>query len=595
MSGQAEKVLAVAKAEVGYREGISNGHYNNHQKYSPAVPGLEWSQGMAWCQTFQAWIFLKAGIANLGPVTASCATGVSWFKSRNRWSEWPAIGGMVFFGPGGGSHVGIVYKYDANSIYTVEGNTSGGGSSVSNGVYLKVRPRRDAYTYGYGLPRYSEGITTADPGKNGAAGFHFKATATSPASTVVVPEPEPLPGLYVVVKDDTLWSLARRFKTTVSQLKTWNKLTSNALAIGQKLKVTSTAVKTHKVVRGDNLWSIATRYTSTVKAIKSLNNLKSDVLSIGQVLKIPSPSASPPPPVTAPNQVLVLVNKERAKEGKKPLVEDALLTKYALAWSKQMSDENKLYHSDLSFAGNARGENVASGYTSAAAVVTGWMNSPGHRTNIMSSGFTKMGIGRVGNYWTQVFASGTVASTPSAPKPTTEPKPASDVSASGVISTKDITFNRNTRTGTLESWVKEAAAKAGVTYSAAWLAGYKVGIQRESSGNANAANVWDVNAKTPAGYSKVKDYGDGYYRDGSIRKLNGALTHFQCSRGIVQCIPQTFAKYHAPGTSVNIYDPVASIAASMRYVMDEYGVLKNGSNLQQKVSQFNPNKAPGWY
>lgn len=78
-------------------------------------------------------------------------------------------------------------------------------------------------------------------------------------------------------------------------------------------------------------------------------------------------------------------------------------------------------------------------------------------------------------------------------------------------------------------------------------------------------------------------------------RLNGALTPFQCSRGIVQCIPQTFAQRHAPGTSVNIYDPVASIAAAMRYVRSRYGVAVDGSNLAKKVQQFDPNRRPHGY
>ncbi len=63
----------------------------------------------------------------------------------------------------------------------------------------------------------------------------------------------------------------------------------------------------------------------------------------------------------------------------------------------------------------------------------------------------------------------------------------------------------------------------------------------------------------------------------------------------MQCIPQTFAQRHAPGTSVNIYDPVACIAAVMRYVRKRYDVAIDGSNLAGKVQQFDPHRDPRGY
>ncbi|MFE9497279.1 peptidoglycan-binding protein [Streptomyces collinus] len=159
-----ENVVSILNKEVGYHEGKSNGHWNNQQKYSTAVPGLEWSQGMAWCATFAAWVFQKAGVQKGGyPVTASCAYGVSWYKKQNRWSFYPAIGAQVFFGAGGGTHTGIVYDYDDTYIYTIEGNTNLNGSAEGDGVYKKKRERKSSYTYGYGLPLYPEGIKSADP------------------------------------------------------------------------------------------------------------------------------------------------------------------------------------------------------------------------------------------------------------------------------------------------------------------------------------------------------------------------------------------------------------------------------------------------
>ncbi|WP_328691411.1 peptidoglycan-binding protein [Streptomyces phaeochromogenes] len=156
-------IVEIAKKEVGYHEGKSGGHWNNDQKYSDQVPGLEWSDGMAWCATFVYWCAYKASAGSLFPKTASCATGVSWYKKANRWSEYPAKGAQVFFGAGGGTHTGLVYDYDDTYVYTVEGNTNLTGSPEGDGVYFKKRLRRDSYVYGYGLPKYPDGIESADP------------------------------------------------------------------------------------------------------------------------------------------------------------------------------------------------------------------------------------------------------------------------------------------------------------------------------------------------------------------------------------------------------------------------------------------------
>ncbi|MFG2670859.1 CHAP domain-containing protein [Streptomyces sp. NPDC048445] len=171
MTGTAADVARIAAAEIGYHEGKSGGHWNNKTKYAPAVAGLEWADWQAWCATFVSWVAMTAGAAALFPRTASCAAGVAWFKARDRWSEYPAIGSQVFFGPGGGSHTGLVVSYDATTITTIEGNTNTSGSAEGDGVYRKVRQRRDTYVYGYGYPAYPGGIKTADPDwKNSSSG-----------------------------------------------------------------------------------------------------------------------------------------------------------------------------------------------------------------------------------------------------------------------------------------------------------------------------------------------------------------------------------------------------------------------------------------
>ncbi|MCX5237216.1 CHAP domain-containing protein [Streptomyces prunicolor] len=163
MTTQAQKILGIARAEKGHHEGRKSGHWNNDQKYSDQTPGLEWSDFQAWCATFVSWSAMKAGLAALYPRTASCETGVAWFKRRKQFSTYPAVGAQVFFGASGGTHTGLVYDYDDEFIYTIEGNTNDDGGAEGDGVYEKKRRRKDSYVYGYGYPAFAEGIKSADP------------------------------------------------------------------------------------------------------------------------------------------------------------------------------------------------------------------------------------------------------------------------------------------------------------------------------------------------------------------------------------------------------------------------------------------------
>ena len=106
---------------------------------------------------------------------------------------------------------------------------------------------------------------------------------------------------YTVKKGDTLYGIAKNYKVSVDTIIEDNALKNNNLSIGQNLKIrtdssvvescfgddyTPSIDKTYTVVKGDSLYSIAKKFNTTVDSIKNKNNLKSNILSIGQVLKI---------------------------------------------------------------------------------------------------------------------------------------------------------------------------------------------------------------------------------------------------------------------------------------------------------------------
>ena len=98
---------------------------------------------------------------------------------------------------------------------------------------------------------------------------------------------------YTVISGDTLYSIANKLDTSISELKKINNLSSDILSIGQVLKVPTKVIDLgdtdiYEVVPGDTLYSIANRYGITIRELKELNNLTSDILSIGMLLNVPS-------------------------------------------------------------------------------------------------------------------------------------------------------------------------------------------------------------------------------------------------------------------------------------------------------------------
>lgn len=98
---------------------------------------------------------------------------------------------------------------------------------------------------------------------------------------------------YKVMKGDTLYGIAKKLDTSVDELKKINNLTSNALSIGQILKVPTKTIdlgdtEIYQVQKGDTLYGIANKYGISLSELKAINNLNNDNLTIGQLINVPS-------------------------------------------------------------------------------------------------------------------------------------------------------------------------------------------------------------------------------------------------------------------------------------------------------------------
>lgn len=158
----------------------------------------------------------------------------------------------------------------------------------------------------------------------------------------------------------------------------------------------------------------------TTRASRSLRTVTT-ALSTGAAFALPSVLGLATAPTAQAGEseigrVFALTNAERAEAGCKPLTRDAVAGKAAQRYAQQMSRSGELSHtgSDGSnFVERMRAaghddpgaENIAKGQDSAAEVVQQWMDSPGHRENILDCSLTTLGVGHTdeGDFWVQEF------------------------------------------------------------------------------------------------------------------------------------------------------------------------------------------------
>ena len=178
------------------------------------------------------------------------------------------------------------------------------------------------------------------------------------------------------------------------------------------------AQTTYTVKSGDSIWKIAVKYETGVSEILAKNpQVKNPSLIYpGQKLTIPDQSSVK----ALEAEVIRLVNIERSKKGLQALKADWEISRVARYKSQDMINKKYFSHTSPTYGSpfkmletfgirfSSAGENIAYGQQTPAAVMNSWMNSSGHRANILSPSYTHIGVGLAKSssgvyYWTQMF------------------------------------------------------------------------------------------------------------------------------------------------------------------------------------------------
>ena len=157
------------------------------------------------------------------------------------------------------------------------------------------------------------GLTQYDTPSNGTPSTVIGGGISSENNAGVVNNPSQSTGnlggsTYTVSVGDTLWAISRKFGVTITQLKSWNNLSSDMIYVGQKLSIqtgtgntavtptpstpvvsnnpTTSNAQTYTVVAGDSVWKIAHQFGISMDTLRSLNNIQNNFIYPGQVLKI---------------------------------------------------------------------------------------------------------------------------------------------------------------------------------------------------------------------------------------------------------------------------------------------------------------------
>ncbi len=195
-----------------------------------------------------------------------------------------------------------------------------------------------------------------------------------------------------VRKDDSIWRIAQRYHLDYQELLRINKHFKNPKIIHPNDKVNMPQENTGTYTEQDS---------------------KGDKIQDGN-------ESMDTPIVDQMKEVLDLVNEQRNKQGLNPLMMDSSLNHIATLKAQDMRDHNYFDHNSQTYGSpfemlqrfgihySSAGENIAAGQKSAQQVMNDWMNSTGHRANILNENYTHLGVGYVeggayGTYWVQTF------------------------------------------------------------------------------------------------------------------------------------------------------------------------------------------------
>lgn len=176
----------------------------------------------------------------------------------------------------------------------------------------------------------------------------------------------------------------------------------------------------YKVQKGDSLWRISVKYEVGLSEIINANpQIKNPALIYpGETVKVPLITGTK----KIEQEAVRLTNVERQKQGLAPLTLNWELARVARYKARDMRDNHYFSHTSPTYGSpftmiknfgiqyRSAAENIAAGQQTAQAVMNAWMNSSGHRANILNAGYTQIGVGYAqggsyGAYWSQMFIS----------------------------------------------------------------------------------------------------------------------------------------------------------------------------------------------
>lgn len=190
-------------------------------------------------------------------------------------------------------------------------------------------------------------------------------------------------------------------------------LAAPAVSYGQIKTFSEPPFEYYKVSRGDTFWYIAKRYGLDYRKLMQLNpTVEPTNMHVGEVIRLKATASSPS---GFEQQVVQLVNQQRAKAGLRALTHRADVKNVAQKKAEDMINSNYFSHTSPNYGSpfdmlktfgisySYAGENIAKGQKTPQEVMNAWMNSSGHRANILKPEYDVIGVGFYHGAWVQMF------------------------------------------------------------------------------------------------------------------------------------------------------------------------------------------------